>query len=296
MSTAARLRPVVVVVPIVVVLGLAGCAGAEDAEIAPPVAEPSASTELAPASLEMRQITDDALAEFFTKRIDVFGVPIVASAATADDKVWHVAAVMAEYLDNDEDGIVDNPPLVAKMVDEKAMLIMFADFDELENSGLFDSDLRHQYRMQDCEGHETNPGEGFDAALEEVIHLISHVGYAELYPEAFAERPGTLLGDAMDLARGGRFEEIPPEYPDGAWYTYDDETCDYNCQAGEYFYWALTTILGAQADPERCEWISNEWRPCTREQIAEMDAAVFELMTDPQYQLPTRLPDGEYRQ
>lgn len=281
---------------VTVVLGLAGCAGAEDLESARPAAEPSAPVELAAESLEMREISEGALSEFFAKRIDVFGVPVVASAATPDDKVRHAAAVMAEYLDNDEDGVPDNPPLIDMMVGEKAMLIMFADFEELEQSGLRDSDLRDRYRMQDCEGHETNPKEGFDAALEEVIHLISHVGYAELYPEAFGERPGTRLGDAMDLARGGRFEEIPSEYPQGAWYTYDDETCDYNCQAGEYFYWALTTILGAQAEPERCEWISNEWRPCTRDQVAEMDPAVYALMTDREYKMPTALPDGRYGQ
>ena len=31
----------------------------------------------------------------------------------------------------------------------------------------------------------------------------------------------------MDIARGGRFLSIPMDYPDTAWYTYDDETCDY---------------------------------------------------------------------
>jgi len=66
--------------------------------------------------------------------------------------------------------------------------------------------------------------------------------------------------------------------------------------AGEYFYWALTSILGAQTDRQRCEWISNEWRPCTPEQVANMDPAVYELMTNPEYKMPTVLPDGKYRQ
>jgi len=273
-----------------------GCGGAPTETVEPSVAaDPGAAAE-GVETLALVAVKDEAMREFFAKRVDVFGLNVVASAGTPDDKVLHVANVMAQYLDNDEDGAVDDPALVDRMIEEKALLIMFADFDDLESSGLRDSDLRDRYRMQDCEGHETNPEEAFDAALEEVLHLISHVGYAELYPDIFGERPETLLGDAMDLARGGRFEEIPAEYPDGAWYTYDDETCDYNCQAGEYFYWALTTILGAQSDPERCEWISNEWRPCTREQVSEMDPAVYALMTDPQYKLPTLLPNGRYRQ
>ena len=43
----------------------------------------------------------------------------------------------------------------------------------------------------------------FDAALEEVWHVISHTGYAHAYPLQ-------------------------------AWYTYDDRTCEYECMTGEY--------------------------------------------------------------
>ena len=77
----------------------------------------------------------------------------------------------------------------------------------------------------------------FDAAYEEVLHLITHAGYAFAYPEVFGERPGTKLGDAMDKARGGRFLAIPNKYPKKAWYTYYDDTRDYGCQATEYNYW-----------------------------------------------------------
>jgi hypothetical protein len=240
-------------------------------------------------------VDDVALSEFFSKRVDVFGVAVVATAATPDDKVLHAANVMAQYFDNDEDGVIDNADLVETMIEQKALLIMFSDFEELESSGLRGSALRRQYRMQDCEGHETNPENGFDAALEEVLHLISDTGYARLYPDAFGEGSGSELAAAMDLARGGHFETIPDPYPEGAWYTYDDETCEYECMAAEYFYWALTSILGAQADPQRCEEISHEWRPCTPEQVAEMDPAVHALMTTPEYKMPAVLPNGKYR-
>ena len=33
-------------------------------------------------------------------------------------------------------------------------------------------------------------------------------------------------------------------YPDGAWYTYDDQTCEYECMAIEYIYWGVATYLG----------------------------------------------------
>ena len=31
----------------------------------------------------------------------------------------------------------------------------------------------------------------------------------------------------MDAARGGWFEDTPDQYPDNAWYTYDDKSCGY---------------------------------------------------------------------
>ena len=90
--------------------------------------------------------------------------------------------------------------------------------------------------LQDQNAAETRPGGAangvFDASFEEVLHLITHGGYAHAYPDAFGEEPGTLLANAMDKARGGRFMQIPDPYPEGAWYSYDDQTCDYGCMAG----------------------------------------------------------------
>ena len=99
----------------------------------------------------------------------------------------------------------------------------------------------------------------------------------------------------MDLARGGRFDRTPRRYPKDAWYTYDDRTCDYECQAAEYFYWALTTLLGGQDFPGRAEEIGREWRPTTAEALLETDSAVYELLSNPEFALPRVLPDGHYR-
>ena len=96
----------------------------------------------------------------------------------------------------------------------------------------------------------------------------------------------------MDIARGGRFTTIPDPYPASAWYTYDDETCDYQCMATEYIYWAMTSMLRAQSN--RLEEIQDEWRLHTRESVESTDSEIFSLLTDPQYKFPTRLPDGSY--
>ena len=48
----------------------------------------------------------------------------------------------------------------------------------------------------------------------------------------------------MDVARGGKFIEIPKKYPGQSWYGYDDETCDYECMAAEYIYWGIVSNMG----------------------------------------------------
>jgi len=72
------------------------------------------------------------------------------------------------------------------------------------------------------------------------------------------------LAQAMDIARGGHFEEVPDSYPSGAWFIYGDETCDYECMMIEYLYWGIGTYLGYFDDDEICDDLSNEWKICSR--------------------------------
>ena len=133
-----------------------------------------------------------------------------------------------------------------------ASMVMFATEWEVETSGIFESYLADSRALQDLYATETHPGgssasAGFDATLEEVLHLISSYGSEEAHPD-LSSTPTSPMTEAMDIARGGHFTSIPASYPSEAWYHYDDATCDYRCMAVEYFYWALTTLLGAQAE------------------------------------------------
>ena len=169
--------------------------------------------------------------------------------------------VMAEYLDNDENGKPDNAAAVEALASRDASIIMAISERELNR---IDPDRWHGAGFTAnvaLWATETNPKNGrFDATLEEILHLITAHGYANAYPRVFGERPGTQLGDCLDAARGGRFLGVPKKYPKGAWFTYDDRTCEYRCMATEYIYWALTSILGAQKSPERRREIEHEWR------------------------------------
>ena len=232
----------------------------------------------------------------FNRKVVVFGIDIYAVSAVEDSKLLHAANVMAQYLDNDEDGSIDNQLVLNKMLENKAFLVMWKNENDLEIDPPFD-------RIgQDLGNDETVPlfvlnGKmgSFDASLEEVLHLVNNSGHSYAYPQVFGQIIGSELANAMDIARGGQFITIPDSYPENAWYTYDDETCEYaDCQTIEYLYWALTSMLGAQEN--RLNEIDNEWRLNTPELLQSSDTTVFSLLTNPEYKMPTQLPDGTYRQ
>lgn len=222
------------------------------------------------------------------RKVVVFDIPIYAYRNVDDKKLLHAANVMAQYLDNDEDGVIDNPYVHQTLISNSASLFLWKNKTQIN------------LPAQDLGDKETNPtyvSSGktgrFDAALEEVFHVITSLGYSKAYPEVFGESAGTQISNAMDLARGGQFNSIPGSYPANAWYTYTDNTCNYQCQVAEYFYWAMTSILGAQSN--RLDEIQQEWKLNTREKVEQQDPAVYALLTNPEYKFPTVLPDGTYR-
>lgn len=238
--------------------------------------------------------------EQFQKCVDVFAVKIYAMADVADEKLLYAANVLAQYLDNNEDGTVDDQKVLDKMLENKAYVIMVKTINSPDLERFFNSNPPENMIGQDLYDEETLPkgstSQRFNACLEEILHIVNFSGHVFAYPEAFGLEQGSKLSEAMDIARGGQFMSIPENYPDGAWYSYDDETCDYGCMEIEYMYWALTSILGAQDYPGRLEQIQHEWKLNTKEKVMNTDKAVYQLLTDPQYKIPTVLPNGKYRQ
>ena len=102
------------------------------------------------------------------------------------------------------------------------------------------------------------------------------------------------MTDAMDVARGGQLLTPPWNYPSSAWYHYDDWTCDYECMAIEYMYWAIVSYMGILDDPQTASGISNEWEPYNATLLQNMDTLMYQLITDVQYKLPLLAPDGNY--
>ena len=239
---------------------------------------------------------NDGILKRFNRKVVVFGIDIYAVSDVEDMKLLHAANVMAQYLDNDEDGTVDNQLVLDKMLENKAFMFMWKNENDLNNI-----EYPNGREGQDLGNDETHPNfvsngkvGKFDATLEEVLHIINSAGHSYAYPSAFGQNAGSDLANAMDIARGGQFMTIPNPYPNNAWYTYYDQTCDYaSCQTIEYMYWALTSMLGAQEN--RLNKIDNEWTLNTRQKVEDTDTSIFSLLTNPNYKMPTVLPDGTYR-
>ncbi len=235
-----------------------------------------------------------------SKKATVFGVQVFATNGFSDTKMKHVINVLAEYLDNDGDGDVDDATIKTALVNQKAAMALYVNKEEKED--VDDSNL-DGLSVQNLFAFETRPegssAAGFDATLEEVLHLITDYGYAKAYPAVFGIVKGSSIANAMDKARGGYFETIPSPYPSGSWYHYTDSSCTYACQITEYLYWALTTKLGAQEGDDRYDNIKDEWDiepEANTVNLATIDPDVTSLLQTHQDSrtLPRTIPDGIY--
>jgi hypothetical protein len=241
----------------------------------------------------------------FSKYIEVFGLRILATSSVSDAKVLHTANVLAEYLDNDENGVIDQAEVLTSLLGSSqskiSTMVLFS--SESEQNSL-DSSLASletvMTRTQNLFAEEIfengSQGENRDATLEEVLHLVTDKGWDEAFPSVWGEKKGSSIANAMDTARGGYFETVPVSYPANAWYTYYDQTSDYPTQVTEYVYWATTTYLGGQNWSGRVHSnFTNEWKPITQADLNSTDPAVVSLLTSSSYKFPiTQLPDGNY--
>ncbi|PKG37651.1 hypothetical protein [Psychromonas sp. Urea-02u-13] len=295
----------------IVSLTLVGCGSSNNESVKPiqPTAPTNPTTTTKPTIGTELQ---NKLTLAFPRSTTVFGIEIRGSANTSIEAIQHAAKILAGYLDNDQDGHADNEGLVAKLVENDATLIMASTESEmqkiteqylsaklLENAALEDLYVNEMFPKGSDSSVESRSeskveSRNFDATLEEILHLINQFGYAKQYPDVFAAKVDSSVADAMDIARGGRFETVPAKYSDSAWFTYEDASCDYACMVGEYTYWALTSILGAQAFEGRFDEIKDEWKLNTKEKVQAIDPAIYNILTNANYGLPSQLPDGSY--
>ncbi|MBL4624628.1 MAG: T9SS type A sorting domain-containing protein [Flavobacteriales bacterium] len=250
-------------------------------------------------TIEANPNSNDAALTGFTKYIKVLDCfEIYAESGLTDAQVLHAAAIAAELLDNDEDGIIDDATIYAQLSSNQAMMPLFSvDGSSAENT--FNTNYSGSGVSAVLYSAEVDPGNpgfwGMDATVEEIMHTINSVGHVNAYPSAFSLSPNSsLMTTAMDTARGGQYVTIPNPYPAAAWYHYNDQTCDYECMAIEYIYWSTVSNMGLLDDTGICSGIANEWEPCTQPLFQSTDVLMYNLITNAQYKIPQNAPDGNY--
>lgn len=251
------------------------------------------------------------LNETFSQFVEVFGMYVIATEGAPGEYVLHTANVLAQYIDNDEDGQADDADVLQHLVDNRYVVPVWR-ADEREAfwssvQGTACEDGLGMAASMYYDGDDWALGGLVDAGtwdtnLEEVWHVVS-VGWYETYPDEFGvalDTSGAVipssLTEATDAARGGQFLTTPDTYPEEAWYTYDDDTCGYPCQVHEYFYWIIVSNIGALS-PEHtniCNGIQEEWRVCSPEELSKRDVRADQLLNREGFSLPTRIPDGSY--
>ena len=68
----------------------------------------------------------------FSKQVDIFGFAIFATRRTPDPKLLHAAGLLAQYLDNDNDGHPDNELVIKAIHKSKGTVLMSATKREAE--------------------------------------------------------------------------------------------------------------------------------------------------------------------
>ena len=164
----------------------------------------------------------------FTK---VFGVMAFAHKSVAEAKFQHLASILAEWLDNDEDGCIDTPA-VLKHLNNKDL----PSYVVIKNNGSDDTWYQPFLRKDwvctaPLESYEAKPectglkgtNQCSDATLEEVLHVLTSQGYALAFPKFFKMGTPSIdlktkyknikstLATLTDAARGGipRVPSVP---------------------------------------------------------------------------------------
>ncbi|MEM7113730.1 MAG: hypothetical protein AAF614_14935 [Chloroflexota bacterium] len=209
---------------------------------------------------------------------------ICGTSEVTADKLTHAANVAAEWLDNDEDGQVDEPRLLEAFGQTKPVLLM-------SGRGISPAVMPRimaahpDQRVQDLYASETNPGSGQrDASQEEIHHIIMNAGWQTLFPAVFSEQASdnSTLYQAWKTADSNRQ------------YVYNDPTCDDSCKVTEFVYLATAAYMETGAE---LDLASDEMRLKTRAELANAIPSVIDIFESTDYVYPTNhWPDGTYPQ
>jgi len=213
-----------------------------------------------------------------------FGVIICSSKKISDEYHKHAEKVMRSLLDYDKNGQPDNKKVLRSLVKNYATFMVLSSESDLDfyedQQGDFSS-----FTVVFADEMVLNKSNRFDATIEEALHLVTAEGYSKAYPKFFGEFKGSKISFFLDKARGGHFWKVPMQYPEDAYFTYFDHTCDYRCQITEFLYWTITTLRGQQSSFDRGREIEEEWRPETKKKLLNRAPDLVEFISKKEFRI-----------
>lgn len=218
----------------------------------------------------------------FDKSAVVFdAVTICATSGVPQNKLEHAAGVAAQWLDNDQDGQVDDPVLLAKLQERQPRVLMTENGIGLWVGLRSVLAFRSIKGLQDLGAQETAPSSGGrDAAPEEIHHSIMNNGWQQGWPETFSDKDtNSIMYKQWEKAEAENL------------YSYNDPTCDSACKVTEFSYLASAAYLHSEPD-----LANDEIRIDNRAELAELLPQVTAVFESNDYVYPTHMwPDGNYQ-
>ncbi|WP_411029775.1 hypothetical protein [Spongiimicrobium sp. 3-5] len=216
----------------------------------------------------------------FDKSAVIFdAITIYGTNGVPKEKLQHAAKVTAQWLDNDENGQIDDLKLQETLIKNNPVVIMSKDgFSGMAMVKIMASFSGHS--LQDLSAEETNNPERRDASQEEIHHIIMNAGFQKMVPKVFSDQES----DGSTLYKIWKYAN------DNGYYAYDDPTCDDACKTTEFVYLATAAYLDSQVD-----LFSDEMRLKTRDALREKIPEILEIFESNAYVYPIHIwPNGRY--
>ena len=240
----------------------------------------------------------ESLAQYFPESVEVYGIPVMRTAAASREALLHTANLLAGYLDNDYDGIVDDATMYAEFINGDKGIVVFANSadETVINAALGSWKARttsvYENEMNNFQGDSV--GGNRDVTLERLLrYFLIKQGFSVAYASTLGYVRPTTLTVAMDNARGG-FQAggiAGYNYPPFAWYT-DPTGLTYQNLTYEYLYFALSTYAGSNT--WRDADIEDIWKLATPTNLASTDSIIVSIIESGDYNFPTTEPVLDY--
>ena len=162
-----------------------------------------------------------------------FGIEICAMPKVEDKFLNHAKKIMDKLVDYNNDGMVDNQKVIDKIISTGSVFAVFRNNRDERNFGKYFYPDEVMEEVKDIMGQngwdfesdedkitavfepkygtflsvftkEMNlNSKDWDPTIEEALHLITHMGYAQAYPNIFGQNKNTKIAKLMDEAREG---------------------------------------------------------------------------------------------